>query len=136
MSETPIWPIIATVIIGFTAWSENGSQNCTQKCNNSPKVISDEDTNIEIIDKILFAVNNQHKIVHWRRVIMVSIILSIIIVIMMLLCNNNLSFSTLYTISGFQILMIGIILFIVLYFTSASMSTYWWQYIDENISKS
>lgn len=129
--DTPIWPILATAIVGFTAWSENGSQNCVGQCNNKPAAILDVDDSIQIVDKILKAVNNQHKLVHWRRVVMISLIIAVITAIILSLGPNLIPIMP----TGIQILIMSIILFIVLYFCSVSISTYWWQYIDDNITE-
>lgn len=129
MIDYPIWPIISAVIIGFAAWSENGSQNCIEQCNNSPESISEEDSAIDMIDKIQSAVNNQHKVVDWRRVMIISIVLAIVITIILSAVSGSIIMP-----SGFTILMLGIILFVILYFSAASISSYWWENIDNRIN--
>ena len=126
--DYPIWPVIAVAIVGFASWGEQHSQNCTQQCINQPKPIESEDNAIAIIDKIRFAVNNQHKMVHWRRVVVTAIILAVIIILLLSWLAGQISMPR-----GYDVLIVAIFLFVIMYFSANSMSTYWWQYVDENI---
>jgi len=124
----PYWPIIAVVIIGFISWTEFKSQNCTENCINKPPPIEADDTAKETIDKITIAIRNQHKMVSWRRSIVISIVLAIIIIVLI-----NASSGYMWFPNGFTVLMVGSFLFLAYYFSASWFGAHWWRNIDKKI---
>jgi len=98
--------ILISVIIVFLVWSEYGSQDCrTQTCMNKAKLIHINDSKKEIIDKIVESINRNHKMVDWRRVMFIAIIISLVI---------NLYVSG-QDFDGFNLFIVAFIVFLVLY---------------------
>lgn len=75
-----IWPVIFMGVIIYLILSEIGSQDCTtQNCNNKLPVLNDDDTSVEMIDKINEALRKLHRTVTWRLSMICAIIISVFI---------------------------------------------------------
>jgi len=76
-----IWPVIFAAVIIYLILSEVGSQDCTtQHCNNKLPVLNEDDTTVEMIDKINEGLRKNHRTVTWRLSFICAVIISIIIV--------------------------------------------------------
>jgi len=83
-----IWPVILTAVVIYLILSEFGSQDCTtQDCNNRLPVLYDDDTEVEMIDKINEALRKNHRLVTWRLSFICGFIISLFIIAMFYSAN-------------------------------------------------
>lgn len=105
-----LWLYVCLGIVAFTIWGEYGSQDCrSQQCINRVEKITHEDDEKKARQKLIRAINNNHKLVVWRRVICISMILAIIILYVY----------SKQKIHGFKVFLISFFIFIVLYALTA-----------------
>lgn len=120
------WPFIVIVILAYLIWTEDGSQNClNKKCNNDPPVMTEEDSPLQGIDKLVQGIRLNHTIVGWRRAMIVAIVISILIFLI---------FKSRFP-HGFVFFIIAMIIFLCVYFMIAFNQFSWWKTNDERIEE-
>jgi len=120
------WPIIVITIIIFLILSEYGSQDCTDnKCNERHIESFDNDSTIDILDKINKNVNKWHNVVLWRLALLGSLLATLVITFVFLPKFAN----------GYAFFLISIFLFAVFYFTMAWFNDHWWKWNDYKLEK-
>jgi len=111
--NSPIWPVIVVALIIYLLTSEINNQSCQggdcgiyrdvkkhwKKDGHKSKGASD------YIDKIIDRLNLNHNVTEWRRVLLISIILSLIILFL---------FHPVFP-DGFDVFLVTSILFLILY---------------------
>ena len=129
-SQGLFWPIIVITLVIFLVWSEYGSQDCRftedgqQLCHNKAKVIEEDDTPQEIIDKIVYSVRKNHNLVNWRRALLFAMIATLLIFMYYYRCNIP---------NGFIFFMITLILMFVIYFPMTWFGAHWFRMNDDKI---
>ena len=144
-SNISFWPIIIIVIMVYLIWTEYGSQDCrNQDCNNRAKIVYDfdesrgatsgvetcdsthNDSNGDIIDKISTNIMKNHTVIGWRRSLIASIVIAILILI--IFCQEFPH--------GFTVVMTVLLVFMIVYFSSAWFQAHWWKFNDYKIDDS
>jgi len=136
------WPIVVIVLIVYLLWSEYGSQDCSkQSCNNRARVIYGEDDWYEAIDKINHNVHMNHTIVGWRRALLVAIIVTILVLFIFYNGKKGSTPGDRYAVAyalpdGFTVFIVTVIIFVIVYFSSAWIQYSWWRNNDYKIEDS
>ncbi len=79
-SGSYIWPLVVILAVSFLIWTEDRSQNCYDKpCQHSVGVGNEDDTEVQLIDKVMSGIYLNHLVVDWRRCLLLGLILAIII---------------------------------------------------------
>ena len=115
-----IWPVIVMAIIIFIVVGEIGSQSCKNgQCNhyNNVDKISSDDLTSKHIDSLISRIKLNHTTVTWRRVLLLSMILSLSILTIFYPGLPD----------GFDFFLVSAICFLVLYFSVAWFQYHWWR---------
>ena len=124
--EWLIWPIIVILLVVFLIWSEYGSQDCRyQNCNNRAQIIDHDDDLGSAIDKIKHNVYLNHTLVGWRRALLAAILLTVIT--LFIFCPEMPD--------GFTVIIVTVIFFVFIYFSSAWIQHRWWRNNDRKLDK-
>lgn len=116
-----IWPCVVIVLIIVLIWAEDGSQNATHNCHNSPPEILDTDNDIEVIDKVIVSITNNHKLVHWRRALIVALLLTVLLLFIAAFFNPYGGFA-----NGFLVFLISMFIFMGTYFGATFLQNRYW----------
>lgn len=117
-----LWPFVIIFIVLFLVLSEYGSQDCRNNhCNENMEDLDINDSSIEMLDKINKSVNKWHNTVLWRRALLGAIIATILILLI---------FSPHFP-NGYQVFLLAIFLFFIIYMLEAWFNDHWFKMNDE-----
>lgn len=106
IDRPPIWPVLAAATVIYLVASETNHQSCQNGDCDLYKKLNKKDEDItDKIENIIDHIDLQHNVVEWRRVLVVSIILSLII---LWLFNPALP-------DGFDFFLVTFLLFMIVY---------------------
>lgn len=120
------WIIIVIVLIVFLFWTEINHNECTdQLCHMKAELMEKTDTTEEMINKVISNLTLNHNIVNWRRSMLISLLLAFGVIFI---------FYHVFA-PGFDYIMIVLILFFIIYFSTAWVGAHWWKNNDKKIEK-
>lgn len=131
MFEPPLpqhWPWLAILFILLFVYlvaTEIQSQDCdNRRCYNTTPIPSSDDTTRDMIDKIITTARINHNPVEWRKALLIGFIVSLVTLIAFGRLNLR------------NFVLIGLIVFILVYFAATWLNWIYWRQVDVTIEKS